>query len=152
VRIITLSAVRISTLSAVRISTLSAVQISTLSAALLTTFTGGALLGAAPAAAAVPVVQPDQGRIGVNLSHPETAALADGPLPALITKIVPTNLLGAGLQPGTQLYRDENGIVHASLREVIEEAADHPDGSVTMYLNAPGTRGSRLFDIYQRWN
>ncbi|RDI52011.1 hypothetical protein [Nocardia mexicana] len=123
-----------------------------LSTALLIAGIAAALGGATTAAAGTPVAQPDQGRIGMNLSHDETAALADGPVPALVTKVIPQSRMGAGLQPDTQLYRDENGNIHASLRQVINEAADHPDGTVTIYLNAPGTHGSRVLDIYQRWN
>lgn len=111
-----------------------------------------ALGGAGQAAAGVPVAQPDQGRLGWTLSHDETAALADGPVPALVTKVVPQSRMGAGLHPETGLYRDDKGAIHASLRQVIMEAAEHPDGTVTFFVNAPGTRGSRVLDIYQRWN
>ncbi|WP_216916917.1 hypothetical protein OG225_30740 [Nocardia sp. NBC_01377] len=107
--------------------------------------------GAATATAAVPLAQPDQGRIGVQLSHGETEALAGGPIPALVTMVVPLNRIGAGLHSDTQIYRDANGGVHASLRQVISETTNHPDGSITLYLNAPGTRDGRVFDIYQNW-
>jgi hypothetical protein len=118
----------------------------------LCAFGAGAAAGAGAAGAAVPVAQPDQSRVGITLSHAETAALSDGPVPALVAKVVPMNRMGAGLEPTTALYRDRSGAVHASLRAVIQEAADHPDGTVTVYLNAPGTHGSRWIDVYQRWN
>ncbi|MBB5914413.1 hypothetical protein BJY24_003280 [Nocardia transvalensis] len=123
-----------------------------LSTALLTAGIAAALGGAGQAAAGVPVAQPDQGRIGVNLSHEETAALAAGPVPAMVTKVVPQSRMGAGLQADTDLYRDDRGSIHASLRQVIMEAAEHPDGSVAVFVNAPGTHGARVIDIYQRWN
>ncbi|MBF6172872.1 hypothetical protein [Nocardia blacklockiae] len=126
-------------------------RITLLSTALFIAGIAAALAGAGQAAAGVPVAQPDQGRIGFALSHGETAALADGPMPALVTKVIPQSRMGAGLHPETDLYRDDSGNVHASLRQVIMEAADHPDGTVTVFLNAPGTHGSRLIDIYQRW-
>lgn len=106
-------------------------------------------LGAGNASAAVPIGQAD--RIGVTLSHEETAALSGGPIPALITKFVPLSRIGAGLKGDTKIHRDQQGGVHASLRQIIMEAADHPDGTVTLYLNAPGTRDGRVLDVYQNW-
>ncbi len=108
--------------------------------------------GIGTAGAATPIAMPDEGRIGLTLSHDETAALADGPVPALVAMLVPPSRTGAGLRPDTQLYRDDNGGIHATLRQVILEASEHPDGTVTLYLNAPGSRGPRLVDVYQRWN
>ncbi|MFF0489637.1 hypothetical protein ACWDSJ_29910 [Nocardia sp. NPDC003482] len=122
------------------------------SATLITIAAAATVGGIGTAAAATPIAQPEEGRIGLNLSHEETAALADGPLPALVGMVVPPSRMGAGLRPDTQLYKDENGGIHASLRQVIMEAADHPDGSVTVYVNVTGAHGPRLVDIYQRWN
>ncbi|MFD0000360.1 hypothetical protein [Nocardia sp. NPDC127526] len=107
--------------------------------------------GAGDAAAGVPIPQFDQGRVGVHLSHEETAAIASGPIPALVSMVVPLSRMGAGLHPETQIYRDENGGVHASLRQVVMEAATHPDGSVVVFFNFPGTRGGRVLDVYQNW-
>ncbi|MBF6333750.1 hypothetical protein [Nocardia transvalensis] len=121
-------------------------------AALCTALAAGALAGIGTAGAATPIALPDEGRIGLNLSHDETAALAGGPIPALVTMVVPPSRMGAGLRPDTQLHRDENGGIRASLRQVIMEASEHPDGTVTIYLNAPGSHGQRVVDIYQRWN
>ncbi|RMI30865.1 hypothetical protein [Nocardia stercoris] len=109
------------------------------------------LAGTGTASALEPVSQPDQGRIGVNLTHDETVALADGPIPALLSMVVSPSHLGAGLQPDTQLDRDPNGGVHASMRQVIMEPAAHPDGTVTIYLDAPGSHGPRILDIYEHW-
>ncbi|WP_067567128.1 hypothetical protein [Nocardia acidivorans] len=111
----------------------------------------GLILGAGVASAGAPIVQPDQGRIGMALSHDETAALAGGPIPAVVSMFVPLSRMGAGLKPDTNIYKDGSGGVHASLRQVVMEAADHPDGSVVVYFNAPGTRGGRVLDIYQNW-
>lgn len=113
---------------------------------------GMVVLGAGPAAAGTPIVQPDQGRIGIQLSHEETAAIADGPIPAVVSMFVPLSRMGAGLHAETKIYKDEGGGVHASLRQVMAEAADHSDGTVLLYLNAPGTRGGRVLDVYQSWN
>ncbi|MEU6585223.1 hypothetical protein [Nocardia sp. NPDC046763] len=113
--------------------------------------TAGLAAGAGIAAAAVPEVQIDQGRVGVTLSHSETATLSDGPVPAVISMFVPLNRMGAGLRPDTAIYKDDKGGVHASLRQVIAEAADHPDGSVAIFLDLPGSRGGRVLDIYQNW-
>ncbi|MFF3571699.1 hypothetical protein [Nocardia jiangxiensis] len=121
--------------------------------ATLTALMGTALTCAATAASAGALVaQPDQGRIGISLSHAETAALADGPVPALVTKVVPLNRMGAGLHPGSRIQRDQHGGVHASLREVLLESAAHPDGNVVVFLDAPGTHGPRVLDIYEHWN
>ncbi|MQY18250.1 hypothetical protein [Nocardia macrotermitis] len=121
--------------------------------ATLTALAGTALTCAATAASAGQVVaQPDQGRIGVSLSHEETAALAEGPIPALIGKVVPLNHMGAGLHPGSRIYRDPRGGIHASPRELLLESAAHPDGNVIIYLDAPGTHGSRVLDIYEHWS
>ncbi|WP_328388787.1 hypothetical protein [Nocardia sp. NBC_00416] len=105
-------------------------------------------LGGGAAAAAEPVVDPDNARAGVRLNNPETAALAEGPVPALVDHVVPPSRIGAGLQSDTRLYRDENGAVHASLRQVILEAADN-GGSVIVFFHVPGA--PRVFDIYQQW-
>ncbi|MGW4351270.1 hypothetical protein ACWELJ_04190 [Nocardia sp. NPDC004582] len=114
--------------------------------------TAGLAAASGVAQAGVPVVQPDQGRVGVALSHQETVAIADGPLPAVISMFVPLSRMGAGLQPDTTIYKDDKGGVHASLRQVMMEAADHPDGTVTLFVNLPGTKGGRVLDVYQNWN
>ncbi|AYF73547.1 hypothetical protein D7D52_06405 [Nocardia yunnanensis] len=111
----------------------------------------GVAAGAGAAAAGVPIVQIDQGRVGMLLSHDETVAVADGPTPAVVSMFVPLSRMGAGLQPDTRITKDEKGGVHASLRQVIMEAGDHPDGNVLIYVNAPGTRGGRVLDVYQNW-
>ncbi|MBO0884295.1 MAG: hypothetical protein J2P17_29000 [Mycobacterium sp.] len=112
---------------------------------------GGAVGIAGVAGAATPIVDPGQGRLGVRLDNAETRALGDGPLPALVAKVVPARSIGAGLQRDTQLWRDPRGGVHASLRQVIAEAGDR-GGTVSLMLNAPGTRGPRALDIFQHWN
>ncbi|MGW6335170.1 hypothetical protein [Nocardia rhamnosiphila] len=107
-------------------------------------------LGAGTAAAAEPVVDPDNARAGFRLNQPETAALAAGPIPALVDHVIPPSQIGAGLDSDTRLYRDENGGVHASLRQVILESADN-GGSVLVFFHAPGAPHGRVFDIYQQW-
>lgn len=121
-----------------------------ISATIFAAFAAAVTSGTGTAAAADPISQPD--RIGLHLNHAETAALGDGPLPALVTMVVPLDRIGAGLKSDTEIYHDQNGGVHASLRQVITEAADHPDGTVILYVNAPGTRGGRMLDIYQNWS
>ncbi|MEV0033119.1 hypothetical protein [Nocardia sp. NPDC050793] len=122
------------------------------STAALAVFTSAAaLFGAGTAAAADPIADLEQGRVGARLTHEETAALAGGPGPALITMFVPLDRIGAGLHKETELFRDQTGGVRATLRQVIAESASHPDGSVTIYLNAPWTRNGRVLDVYQNW-
>jgi hypothetical protein len=123
-----------------------------LGAALVTALSGLTLTDAARAAAGAPIVQPDQGRVGVVLSHDETAALADGPIPALVSSVVPLSRMGAGLHAGSQLERDTHGGVHASLRQLLLESVDHPDGHAIVFLDVPGSHGPRLLDVYQRWH
>jgi hypothetical protein len=108
------------------------------------------ICGAGAASAAGPLLEPD--RVGVQLDHDETVRLGAGPIPALVTKMVPLDRIGAGLNSDTEIYRDERGGVHASLRQVIVEAAEHEDGTVAVYFNVPGTRNGRTIDIYQHWN
>ncbi|MFD6158509.1 hypothetical protein ACFWF7_39795 [Nocardia sp. NPDC060256] len=121
------------------------------SAAVSTALVGAAVVfGAGTAAAVEPVAQPD--RIGLQLSHEETKSIADGPVPAIVTMFVPLNRIGVGLKADTGIYKDENGGVHASLRQAIMEAANHPDGTITLFVNAPGTRNGRVLDMYQNWN
>lgn len=122
-----------------------------LAAAGFTAAAAAALCGTANANAVSPTVNVDDNRVGIDLTHDETAALAEGPLPALIGMVVPAGRVGAGLHQDTQLYRDDLGGVHASLREVLLESVEHPNGSVTVFLNLPGSHGPRLLDIYQRW-
>ncbi len=120
-------------------------------AAVSTALVGAAVIvGAGTACAAEPVALPD--RIGLHLTHEETKSVADGPIPAVISMMVPLNRIGVGLEADTGIYKDEHGGVHASLRQAIMEAANHSDGTVTIYLNAPGTRNGRVLDIYQNWN
>ncbi|WP_433730912.1 hypothetical protein ACQP0C_04760 [Nocardia sp. CA-129566] len=121
-----------------------------ISATICAAIAAAVTFGAGSAAAADPIAQPD--RVGLHLNHAETEALGDGPVPALITMVVPLSRIGAGLKSDSEIYHDENGGVHASLRQVITEAAGHPDGTVMLYLNAPGTHSGRLLDIYQNWN
>ncbi|KQY39135.1 hypothetical protein ASD42_12765 [Nocardia sp. Root136] len=109
----------------------------------------GVLLGAGSATAFAPQVQPD--RIGAQLSHEETVTLGAGPIPAITAMLVPPNRIGAGLHTDTDLYRDADGGIRATLRQVVTEAAAHPDGTVSVFLNAPGTRGGRVVDVYQQW-
>ncbi|MEV6221531.1 hypothetical protein [Nocardia fluminea] len=109
----------------------------------------GVLFGAGPAAAFAPQAQPD--RIGVHLDHDETVALGSGPIPAITAMLVPAHRIGAGLHADTDLYRDADGGIRATLRQVVTEAAGHPDGTVSVFLNAPGTRGGRVVDVYQQW-
>ncbi|MEV6277607.1 hypothetical protein [Nocardia sp. NPDC051832] len=111
-----------------------------------------AALGSGTAAAVDPVLQLDQGRAGVRLSHNETVAVAAGPVPALVTMFVPLTKIGAGLHPDTEIYRDQYGGVYASLRQVVAESATHPDGTISLLFNAPGTRGGRVMDVYQHWS
>lgn len=127
-------------------------RIALFGAGLFTAMAGALTIGAGDAAAGIPIAQPDQGRIGIHLSHEETAAIAGGPMPAVVSMFVPLNRMGAGLHPETEIYRDDRGGVHASLRQVVMEASQHPDGTVVIYLNAPGTRGGRVLDIYQNWS
>ncbi|NNH75436.1 hypothetical protein HLB23_37260 [Nocardia uniformis] len=126
-------------------------RIALFGAGLFAVTTAAMTIGAGTAGAGVPIAQLDQGRIGVHLSHEETAALASGPVPAVVSMFVPLNRMGAGLHPQTEIYRDDRGGVHASLRQVVVEAAQHPDGTIVMFLNAPGTRGGRVLDVYQNW-
>ncbi|WP_245669443.1 hypothetical protein [Nocardia speluncae] len=107
--------------------------------------------GAGTAAAAEPVVDPDNARAGLRLNQAETAALAGGPVPALVDQVVPASRIGAGLHGGTRLYRDEDGGVHASLRQVMLESVDN-DGSVIVFVHVPGAPHGRVFDIYQQWD
>ncbi|MFI9401680.1 hypothetical protein [Nocardia sp. NPDC052316] len=121
------------------------------SAAVSTALVGATVaFGAGSAAAVEPIAQPD--RIGVQLSHAETRMVADGPIPAVVTMFVPLNRIGVGLKADTAIYKDENGGVHASLRQTIVEAANHSDGTITLFLNAPGTRNGRVLDVYQNWS
>ncbi|MFE3446512.1 hypothetical protein ACFXNW_26075 [Nocardia sp. NPDC059180] len=111
-----------------------------------------AVFGAGSASAADPIMDPEQSRAGVHLNNAETAALAGGPIPALVTMVVPANRIGAGLENDTKIYRDDNGAVYATLRQIVSEAASRPDGTVTILINAPGTRNGRILDVYQHWN
>ncbi|MFE7722555.1 hypothetical protein ACFU44_26335 [Nocardia rhizosphaerihabitans] len=121
------------------------------STALGTGFVAAAVVfGAGSATAFAPQAQPD--RIGAHLSHSETVALGAGPIPALTAMLVQANRIGAGLHGDTNLHRDADGGIRATLRQVVTEAASHHDGTVTVYLNAPGTRSGRVVDVYQHWN
>ncbi|MFF7938948.1 hypothetical protein ACFZC5_04490 [Nocardia gamkensis] len=127
-------------------------RIAIVSVGVLAVVAGAAVTLGAGSAAAQPFDQLDQARLAVPLDHTATTMLAGGPIPALITMVVPPNRIGAGLKDDSSIYRDDRGAVHATLRQVVLEAAGHPDGTVTVYLNAPGARNGRVLDIYQHWN
>lgn len=110
-----------------------------------------AYFGSGDAAAAEPVLDVEHARAGVELNNAETAALAGGPVPALVGMAIPASKIGAGLHEQTKIQSDDSGGVHASLRQVMLEAAKQ-DGHVTVLLNAPGTRDGRMLDVYQHWN
>ncbi|MBF6227582.1 hypothetical protein [Nocardia abscessus] len=127
-------------------------RIAIVSAGVLTVVAGAIAALGAGSAAAQPFDQVDQARLAIPLDHTATTALAGGPIPALVTMVIPPNRIGAGLKSDSVIHRDERGAVHATLRQVVLEAANHPDGTVTVYLNAPGARNGRVLDIYQHWN
>ncbi|MFI2281925.1 hypothetical protein [Nocardia beijingensis] len=127
-------------------------RIAIVSVGVLTVVAGAVMALGAGSAAAQPLDQLDEVRLAIPLDHTATTALAGGPIPAVVTMFVPANRIGAGLKNDSAIYRDDHGAVHATLRQVVLEAAGHPDGTVTVYLNAPGTRGGRVLDIYQHWN
>ncbi|MFI9414947.1 hypothetical protein [Nocardia gamkensis] len=127
-------------------------RIAIVSVGVLAVVAGAAVTLGAGSADAQPFDQLDQARLAVPLDHTATTMLAGGPIPALITMVVPPNRIGAGLKDDSAIYRDDRGAVHATLRQVVLEAAGHPDGTVTVYLNAPGARNGRVLDIYQHWN
>ncbi|MGQ4596919.1 hypothetical protein [Nocardia sp. R6R-6] len=127
-------------------------RIAIVSAGVLTAVACATAALGAGSAGAEPLDQPDPARIGIHLDHAATTTLAGGPIPAVVTMVVPPNRIGAGLKSDSEIYRDQHGRVYASLRQVMMEAAEHPDGTITVYLNAPGTRDGRLLDIYQHWN
>ncbi|NEW39479.1 hypothetical protein GV793_11210 [Nocardia cyriacigeorgica] len=127
-------------------------RIRSISAVVFPVVAATAVFGAGSASAADPIMDPEQSRVGVHLNNAETAALAGGPIPALVTMVVPANRIGAGLESDTKIYRDETGAVYATLRQIVSEAASRPDGTVTILVNAPGTRNGRIFDVYQHWN
>ncbi|MFI7000071.1 hypothetical protein [Nocardia sp. NPDC050175] len=104
------------------------------------------VIGAGTASAAVPIAAPDEGLYGVQLSPGETQALANGPIPALINQTVPKSNISVGVESDSNLDQDE-GFVYASLREVIGEAANRPNGKVDLLL-APGPE----LVIFQDWS
>ncbi|NNH70487.1 hypothetical protein HLB23_11535 [Nocardia uniformis] len=96
--------------------------------------TAAALIGAGSAAAATPLVGP--GAVGVDLSPGETAALASGPVPALVDQVVPYDATWVALAPGSQLA-DNDAWRFAPLRDIIGETVEHPDGHVALIVS-PG--------------
>ncbi|MEV6323230.1 hypothetical protein AB0M45_18825 [Nocardia sp. NPDC051787] len=127
-------------------------RIAIVSAGLLTAVACATAALGAGSATAEPLDQLDHSRIGIHLDHVATTTLAGGPIPAVVTMVIPPNRIGAGLKTDSAIYRDQHGRVYASLRQVLMEAAGHPDGTITVYLNAPGTRDGRVLDIYQHWS
>ncbi|MBF6331552.1 hypothetical protein [Nocardia transvalensis] len=102
-------------------------------------------LGAGTAEAATPIAYPQVGALGVELNHGETQALADGPVPALIDHYIPGRNVSVGMRPDSQLPQRDNQIF-ASMRDIVGEAADKPDGNVDLIL----ARGPLLV-VIQNW-
>ncbi|MDF3316392.1 hypothetical protein [Rhodococcus sp. C3V] len=111
------------------------------------------VIGGGVASAATPIVQPEQGRIGLSLSNAETAALAASPIPDAIANIVPGSQRWVGRAPGS-VITNVDGRASAPDRVVIAEAAAHPGGYVNIYVsdpNNPVTEGY-IVQTYQHWN
>ncbi|MFI6172367.1 hypothetical protein ACIBCN_36700 [Nocardia sp. NPDC051052] len=124
-------------------------NIRTIALAAATVATGAAaaaVIGAGSASAVVPIAAPEAGIYGVQLSPGETQAMANGPLPALISQVVPHSALSVGIEDDSALDQDDDN-VYASLREVIGEAASRPNGKVDLFL-APGPE----LVIFQDWS
>ncbi|MTE13260.1 hypothetical protein [Nocardia aurantiaca] len=96
---------------------------------------GSAVTGTA--SAATPFVIPQIGAAGVELTHDETQALADSPVPVLIERYAPRNAVIIGLKSDSTLAQNGNS-VYADMPAIIGEAAGHPDGSVDMALTPKG--------------
>ncbi|WP_282783276.1 MULTISPECIES: hypothetical protein [unclassified Nocardia] len=90
------------------------------------------VIGAGSAAAATPVAGP--GAVGLELTPGETAALASGPVPALVDQVVPYNATSVALAPGSQLAEND-AWRFAPLRDIIGEAAAHPGGNVAVLVS-----------------
>lgn len=112
------------------------------------------VLGAGVASAATPIVEPEQGRIGLSLSNAETAALAASPIPDAISDIVPGSQRWIELAPGSALTVGPDGKLSAPDRVVIGEAAAHPGGYVDVYLADPNNPANAGYVTltYQYWN
>ena len=125
------------------------------STTILTVLTGAAIamgLAAGTAGAATPVVDPGAGRVGVSLSPQETAALSDGPIPALVGRAIPGNRTGVHLAPDSY-FEDDNGRIVTSLEGLFHETASHPGGYINAYLTDPNNPANHnvAFIISENW-
>lgn len=89
------------------------------------------LIGRGVESAATPIVQPEQGRIGLSLPNAETAALAASPIPDAIANFVPGSQRWVGRAQGS-VITNVDGRASAPDRVVIAEAAAHPGGYVNI--------------------
>ncbi|MEV6771731.1 hypothetical protein AB0N05_24210 [Nocardia sp. NPDC051030] len=108
--------------------------------ALTATVSGAVIAGAiaaGTAAAVTPVGYPQYGTYGVELSHGETQALANSPIPALADRFFPGPVISVGTAPGSTLPQDDYH-VFAGLPDVVGEAAAHPGGTVDIYADSQG--------------
>ncbi|MVU76177.1 hypothetical protein GPX89_02850 [Nocardia sp. ET3-3] len=102
--------------------------------------TGIALAGSAvagTASAATPFLIPQAGAAGVELSPGETQALANSPIPALIDRYGPRDMVSVDLESDSTLPQTGDA-VYADMPSIVGEAASHPDGEVALALVPEG--------------
>ena len=136
-----------------RATTGEAMRIKTFTTAIGTVLAGAtlaAVVGGGTASAITPYTDPTTGALGVGLSHSDTVALANSPIPDLVDRIVPANKTGIGLGPGSSLPQ-ANGRLFAPLSAIVGEAAAHPNGYVNVYLLDPNRYHGEVLGVFQHW-
>ncbi|KAA0017973.1 hypothetical protein [Antrihabitans cavernicola] len=126
------------------------------STTILTVLAGTAIvmgIASGTAAAATPLVDPGNGRLGVSLTPGETTAVSEGPVPALVERAFAGRTTGVRLAPGSS-YSDSNGRIDTSLEDLFRETASHPGGYINAYLTDPNNPANQDVSlvITEHWN
>ena len=95
------------------------------------------LIGSGTSGAVVPYT--GDGYAGVALDHGETQLLSNTNLGAVLD-VIPDSQWSIGLGKGS-VYDDGSGRVFARTDQIVDEAAAHPNGSVTFLVADPGRYG-----------
>ncbi|UFS93410.1 hypothetical protein [Nocardia huaxiensis] len=87
--------------------------------------------------------------VGLTLTHDETVAVANSPIPAILDGVIPNSELRYALNPGSTVPVQDSR-TDASVSDVVTEAARHPDGIVSLVFTDPAYYRYQLW-IRQYW-
>ncbi|MGY1965561.1 hypothetical protein ACW9HH_15060 [Nocardia gipuzkoensis] len=108
----------------------------------------GVAMSAGSASAAVPLQSP--GVIaGVGLTHAETVAVANSPVPSVLGIGLLAPLTVVVVPEGSPTPRTEDGRVSATMQSIWQDMATQPNGRISVALVDPAQAGGKLIVVKQ---